>query len=52
MFASGLVHRVCVTTCFLFSLVAIYYINKISAKTYAPTTNPMPQMTSRSRKNR
>ncbi|XP_067016232.1 keratinocyte-associated protein 2-like [Acropora muricata] len=52
MFASGLVHRVCVTTCFLFSLVAIYYINKISAKTYAPTTKPIPQMTSRSRKNR
>ncbi|XP_013794625.1 protein KRTCAP2 homolog [Limulus polyphemus] len=52
MFASGMVHRVCITTCFLFSLLALYYLNRISIKAYGqPVSNkPAPIINSKKKK--
>lgn len=42
--SAGMIHRVCTTTCILFSLVALYYMNKLSQQTYnVPAVVPPPQ---------
>lgn len=48
LIAAGMIHRICLTTCMIFSLITIYYMNKISQKTYgAPLIAPVPVKTRR-----
>ncbi|KAJ8736448.1 hypothetical protein PYW08_007104 [Mythimna loreyi] len=35
LIAAGMVHRICFTTCLIFSIITIYYMNKLSQKAYA-----------------
>ncbi|NP_001040196.1 keratinocyte-associated protein 2 [Bombyx mori] len=35
LIAAGMVHRICFTTCLIFCVITIYYMNKLSQKKYA-----------------
>ncbi|XP_028035131.1 protein KRTCAP2 homolog [Bombyx mandarina] len=35
LIAAGMVHRICFTTCPIFCVITIYYMNKLSQKKYA-----------------
>ncbi|XP_022221636.1 protein KRTCAP2 homolog [Drosophila obscura] len=39
--AAGIVHRVCATTSILFSLVGLYFLNRISSKYYSTAVVPV-----------
>ncbi|CAD7092176.1 unnamed protein product [Hermetia illucens] len=34
VFACSMVHRVCATTCFIFSIIGLYFVNKISQRVH------------------
>uniref|UniRef100_A0A915JUQ3 Dolichyl-diphosphooligosaccharide--protein glycosyltransferase subunit KCP2 n=1 Tax=Romanomermis culicivorax TaxID=13658 RepID=A0A915JUQ3_ROMCU len=40
LFASSLVHRVCVTTCLIFSIIFLYCMNNISDSTHGSRVQP------------
>ncbi|XP_041975261.1 keratinocyte-associated protein 2 [Aricia agestis] len=50
LIAAGMVHRICFTTCLIFSLITIYYMNKLSQKTYATTVAAPVQVKGRRHK--
>ncbi|CAG0883913.1 unnamed protein product, partial [Cyprideis torosa] len=56
LFSSALIHRVSVTCCFLFSLLHLYYLTKLSADAYGSAQAYVPQanaaLTPSSRRNR
>ncbi|KAJ0182611.1 hypothetical protein K1T71_001980 [Dendrolimus kikuchii] len=50
LIAAGMVHRICFTTCLIFSIITIYYMNKLSQKTYAAAAPVPAQLKSRRHK--
>ncbi|XP_075246046.1 protein KRTCAP2 homolog [Convolutriloba macropyga] len=52
VFSCGLIHRVCATTSIIFSLIVLYYLNKLSEKKYglSPAQAYINTQTSRSKK--
>ncbi|CAK1544637.1 unnamed protein product [Leptosia nina] len=50
LIAAGMVHRICFTTCLIFSLITIYYLNKLSQKTYSAAVQPPVQVKTRRHK--
>ncbi|XP_043215269.1 protein KRTCAP2 homolog [Amphibalanus amphitrite] len=40
--AAGMIHRVCITVCFIFSLAVLYYMNQLSQATYGAPVAVQP----------
>ncbi|KAK9890309.1 hypothetical protein WA026_010412 [Henosepilachna vigintioctopunctata] len=51
VFASGMIHRVCATTCLLISGCGLYYINKYSQRVYSVQNPTVVIQTSRKKRN-